>query len=73
MSYPPIKSGTRVRATVRRSGKGDYTDEAIEERERQDGKTGIVGKHSDSHGLCYQVKFDNAEAWFDPEELEIVS
>jgi hypothetical protein len=70
VSYPPIKNGTRVKATVRRSGTGDYTAEAIAERAAQNGKTGAVFAHSDSHGLCYGVRFEDGEAWFDPNELE---
>jgi hypothetical protein len=70
--HPPIKSGTCVRATVRRSGKGDYTDEAIAARTSCDGSIGAVRQHHDSHGLCYGVEFaDGVVAFFDPEELEI--
>ena len=58
MSYPPIKNGTRVKATVRRSGKGDYTAEAIAARALHDGQVGVVCEHHDSHGLCYGVKFE---------------
>lgn len=72
MSYPPIKNGTRVKATVLRSGKGDYTQDAIEERIQHDGKTGVVYEHHDSHGLCYGVKFEDGVAFFDPTELEIL-
>lgn len=72
MSYPAIQNGTRVKATVRRLGKGDYTDAAIAERAAQDGKTGAVFAHSDSHGLCYGVRFEDGEAWFDPNELEVL-
>ncbi len=71
-SYPPIKNGTRVKATVRRSGKGDYTGAAIAERALHDGKIGIVREHHDSHGLCYGVEFESGViAFFDPEELEV--
>jgi hypothetical protein len=72
VSYPPIKNGVRVKATVLRSGKGDCTTDAIAERTAQDGKTGAVFAHSDSHGLCYGVKFEDGEAWFDPNELEVL-
>lgn len=72
MSHPPIKSGTRVKATVRRSGKGDYTTEAIAARALYDGQSGMVKQHHDSHGLCYAVEFeDGVVAYFDPEELEV--
>jgi hypothetical protein len=71
-SYPPIKNGTRVKATVRRSGKNDYTAEAIAARSLYDGDVGVVCEYHDSHGLCYGVKFkDDVIAFFDPEELEV--
>ena len=67
-----MKAGTRVRAVCRRTGKGDYTTLAIEERSRHDEQIGVVAKHSDSHGLCYEVAFADGTAWFDPEELTAV-
>jgi len=73
MSYPPIKNGTRVKVTTRHTGKGDYTAEAIGARATHDGKTGTVFEHHDSHGLCYGVRFEDGEAFFDPNELEVVS
>ena len=72
MSHPPIPNGTRVKATVLRVGKGDYTKAAIAARVRHDGKTGVVYAHNDSHGLCYGVRFEDGAVFFDPEELEIV-
>lgn len=73
MSYPPIKNDTRVEVTVRRSGKGDYTEAAIQTRAAHASETGTVFGHRDSHGLCYSVKFDNdGEAFFDPDELEVI-
>ena len=72
MTHPPIANGTRVKATVLRAGKGDYTPEAITTRIQHDGKTGVVCAHHDSHGLCYGVKFEDVIAFFDPEELEIL-
>jgi hypothetical protein len=72
MDYPPIKNGTRVTATVRRSGKGDYTEGAIAARILHDGNIGVVCEYHDSHGLCYGVKFKGgAVAFFDPEELAV--
>ena len=73
MSYPSIKNGTRVKATVLRTGKGDYTPVAILDRTLHDGKIGVVFEHHDSHGLCYGVRFDDGEAFFDPNELEILA
>ncbi len=72
MSYPPIKNGTRVKTTLRRSGKNDYTAEAIALRALYDGSTGVVREYHDSHGLCYGVEFeDGVVAFYDPEELEV--
>jgi len=48
LSYPPITNGTRRKVTVRRSGKGDYNEEAIEERSLHNSKIGVVYKHSSS-------------------------
>lgn len=73
MSCPPIKNGTRVKATVRREGKGDYSDAAIGMRNFCDGRIGVVLKHHDSHGLCYGVEFEKGTlAFYDPEELEVL-
>ena len=72
MTYPPIKNGTRVKVTTRRSGNPDYTSSAIAARAFHDGKIGIVCEYHDSHGLCYGVKFEDGLAFFDPEELERV-
>lgn len=72
MSYPPIKNGTRVKATVRRSGKGDYVASAIVARDLHDGQVGVVCDYHDSHGLCYEVKFkDGGVAFYDPDELAV--
>lgn len=71
-TYPPIQTGTCVRATVLRSGKNDYTDEAIAARAAHHGCIGVVREHHDSHGLCYGVEFeDGVVAFFDPQELEL--
>jgi hypothetical protein len=59
-----------VLATVRRSGDGDYTQLAIQQRQTHDGQTGVVIGSSNSHGICHEVLFaDSTTAWFDPEEL----
>jgi len=72
MNYPPFKSGTRVKASIRRAGKNDYTSEAIAVRALYDGHIRVGSEYHDSHGLCYGVKFeDGVVAFFDPEELEV--
>jgi hypothetical protein len=66
---PNLDRGTKVRTVCRRTGKGDYTDLAIQERAQHDGDVGTVVDYSNSHGLCYEVRFESGTAWFDPEEL----
>lgn len=69
--HPPIKNGTRVKVTVRtvrRTGNGDYTAEAITARTLHDGKIGIACEHHDSHGLCYGVEFEGGLAFFNPKD-----
>jgi hypothetical protein len=76
VSYPPIKNGTRVKATVRRSSEDEqrnYLPSAIVARARHNGQTGVVREHHDSHGLCYGVQFDDGGAFYDPNELEILA
>lgn len=46
----------------------DFNEAA--QRERRPGASGIVLKHSDSHGLCFEVRHhDGSTAWYDPDEL----
>lgn len=70
---PALLRGTRVRATVLRTGEGDYTTEAIVERRNHDGQVGTVIGFSNSHGLCYEVRFEEGTAWFDPQELVVLA
>jgi hypothetical protein len=65
-------NGTRVHAVCRVVDKGDYTTSRMEERARYDGKIGVIAAHSDRHGLCYEVRFADGTAWFDPEELAVL-
>ncbi|MFA6018347.1 MAG: hypothetical protein WCT28_02920 [Patescibacteria group bacterium] len=72
-NYPPIPNGTMVKTTVPNSDMaGGWNELALAERLGRWGKKGTVVEHSDSHGLCYKVMFDdNAVAWFDPQEFEL--
>ncbi len=46
----------------------DFSPEAV--AERRSGARGTGVRHSDSHGLCFLVKYDaGGEGWFDPDEL----
>lgn len=57
--------GTRVR-TIADAGGKDWTDTEA----RRWGADGVVVDRSDSHGLCYCVRYmDGSEGWFDPAEL----
>lgn len=67
-NWPPISNGTKVHAV--KKGKRDYSAEGDVKRGLLSGCVGEVISHSDSHGLCYQVKFEGGDmAWFDPDEL----
>lgn len=70
--YPPISRGTKVRTTqANMSLRREWTDEAWEKR--QWGVQGTVVSHSDSHGLCYEVRHpDNSTGYYDPSELKVV-
>jgi hypothetical protein len=47
----------------------DFSPEAV--AQRREGVRGTVVRHSDAHGLCFLVKYDDGggEGWFDPDEL----
>lgn len=72
--YSPFKPGTRVRTTKRKGSAEDerrnWESGAIDARRW--GITGIVGKHHDSHGLCYEVTHDSDKSivCYDPEEID---
>src|SRR5262245_12046202 len=46
--YPPIESGTRVRARIKRDRKNDYNTAGTSLRERHDGQVGLVWDFSDA-------------------------
>ncbi len=67
MSWPPDSVGTRVR-TAKALGVRDFNTDILLRR-RPDAPGSIVG-HSDSHGLCYEVRHDDGtRAYYDPDEL----
>lgn len=48
---------------------GEWTAEAIALRKW--GMPGMVTGHSDSHGLCYEVRHeDGTTGWYDTSEIE---
>ncbi len=67
-----IAPGTRVETVQPKEESTDWTPEA--KKLRQWGVTGYVQKHSDSHGLCYQVEHehDKTTAWYEPRELVVL-
>lgn len=48
----------------------DYTEEAQTERIKYIDQIGLIIKERNSHGLCYDVKFPDGIATYDPDELE---
>lgn len=44
-----------------------------EQSRRRPDAIGIIVRHSDSHGLCYQVRHENGkQAWYDPDEIQTI-
>jgi hypothetical protein len=47
-----------------------WQESALEDRQGREGQEGVVTDYSNSHGLCFEVRFeDGATAWFEPAEL----
>jgi hypothetical protein len=62
-----ITNGTRVR-TADKLEPRDYTLEG--QAERKPGSYGTVIRHSDCHGLCFEVRHDDGRSgYYDPDEL----
>lgn len=70
--WPPLGPGTRVRTTqLNESMIGEWTAEALAEKKW--GVTGMILRHHDSHGLCYDVQHDDGTfGCYDPSEFEVV-
>jgi hypothetical protein len=64
--------GKRVKVDRVLAGRG-YTEEAQAKREGYRGETGTIANYSNSHGLCYEVRFRDGIAWFEPDELNLLS
>jgi hypothetical protein len=71
---PLLMVGKVVKATCLpglESARG-YTAEGKAERAKHSGKQGKVIGFSNSHGLCYEVRFSWGQtAWFEPEEISL--
>ena len=50
----------------------DFTEESQWERVKFAGCVGTVVKEHRGHGLCYDVRFENGIAAYDPDELSLV-
>jgi hypothetical protein len=49
---------------------GGWQESAIADRQGREGQEGVVTDYSNSHGICFEVRFeDGATAWFEPAEL----
>lgn len=50
----------------------DFTAEG--QLKRKPNQIGTIVEHSDSHGLCYYVKYETGgSGWFDPDELTLIA
>lgn len=68
--YPPLQTGTPV-ITHWTALEGDKFTEEAKQNRKWDTKGEVIG-HSDSHGLCYEVKHaDGTTGWYHPFELSI--
>lgn len=67
-----LAPGTRVETVKPKRESTDWQPEAL--KLRQWGVTGFVQKHSDSHGLCYEIEHehDKTTAWYEARELVVL-
>lgn len=70
--WPPLDPGTKVKTSQPNySLRGKWTNEAWDQRRW--GMLGVIMTHSDSHGLCYEIRHeDGSVAWYDPSEMDVV-
>lgn len=70
--WPPIDPGTEVRTTQPNMDKRrEWTEE--DWARKKWGARGIILRHHDSHGLCYDVRHENGTVGcYDPSEFEVV-
>jgi hypothetical protein len=63
-----LSPGTRVETIKPEVESSDWSPDA--KKDRRWGVSGVVQKHSDSHGLCYEVEHaDKTKAWYESREL----
>lgn len=73
MSLDRITIGRSVRVAHQPDRDRDYLQSSHRMRQAGDGLTGVTIAEHDSHGLCYEVKFQSgAVILYDREELEVV-
>ena len=69
--WPPIDYGSKVRVTVGDNISKDWTPKALYKRKGPGIYEGTVVGHSDLHGLCHKVKFeDGTISFYDDFEVE---
>lgn len=66
-----LKVGSQVKTVKPEVVSTDWSSKAvIQGRVGRWGQNGEIVNYSNSHGLCYEVKFvDDCTAWFEPREL----
>lgn len=70
-NWPPLDNGTDVRTIAIPNVANDWEEEAI--ASRKFGVRGIIVRHHDSHGLCYDVRHeDGTEGCYDSRELAVL-
>lgn len=70
-AYPPLSIGTRVQTIKPDKVSSDWEKEAL--KHRRWNVSGHVLKHSDSHGLIYEVEHaDGTKGWYESRELKAI-
>lgn len=68
--WPPLDPDTRVRTTSKSTADDEWTPGAL--MARKWGVAGVIVRHHDAHGLCYDVRHDDGtEGCYDPTEFDI--
>ena len=68
--WPPVDYGTKVTTDISAGDADDWMPEALASRKHN--AKGVVVKHHDSHGLCYEVQHeDGTIGHYDPHELVV--
>ncbi len=70
--WPPLDPGMRIRTTqLNESMIREWTAQGL--ADKRWGVTGMILRHHDSHGLCYDVQHDDGTfGCYDPSEFEVI-